>query len=371
MTDMLKSYNPADGQLIGQVPKTPLDTIPDIVEKSRKAQLTWASLPIDERIDYIERAAEKISRRVSEIGNLLGREMGKSLRRAVGEVQGCLYSRQTAEMVREGLKPQKITGPGIETVVEHIPLGVCAIISPWNYPVSMAHWMVIPALTAGNTVILKPSEETPLVAQAYVDALNEALPKDVLQIVQGADEQGSALVNMPGIAFIGFTGSKETGKKIMAGASGTLKRLILELGGKDPLIVMRDADINRAARFAVANSLENAGQMCVSTERVFVDEQIADKFIQRLADYIRNYKTGTFDDPEAFIGPIINTKQRQRIIEQIDDALNKGAKIIYGGANHPENFILPTILDGITDNMLIAQEETFGPVVCGWGDKEV
>lgn len=364
MDDMLRSYNPADGKLIDQIPKTPLDTIPYMIRESKEAQLKWAALSFDERIGFIEKAAEKVGLHLPEIAELLGREMGKNLKSAIGEVKGCLKARRTAEYVKEGLKPQVRSKPGIETVIEYLPLGVCAIISPWNYPVSMAHWMIIPALTAGNSVILKPSEETPLVSQAYVDALNEVLPKNVLQIVQGGIEHGSALVNSPDIAFIGFTGSKETGKKIMSSASKTLKRLILELGGKDPLIVLNDADIDTTARFAIINSIENSGQMCIATERIFVDERIADEFVQKLADYIKDYKIGTFDDPDAFVGPIINEKQRQLILDHIDDAIAKGAKLIYGGKDHPEHFVIPTILDGITDDMRIAKEETFGPVVC-------
>ena len=171
------------------------------------------------------------------------------------------------------------------TVIKYEPLGVCGIISPWNYPVSMAHWMIIPALTAGNSVVLKPSEETPLVAKAYVEALNEALPENLLQIVFGDDEQGKALVEAD-TDFIGFTGSMEAGRDIMRRAAAGLKPLIMELGGKDPLIVLEDADIEAAAGFAVANSLENAGQMCISTERVFVDRKIAGEFSKAAARYI-------------------------------------------------------------------------------------
>jgi acyl-CoA reductase-like NAD-dependent aldehyde dehydrogenase len=227
----------------------------------------------------------------------------------------------------------------------------------------MPHWLIIPALTAGNTVILKPSEETPLIAQAYVDIFNQVLPENVLQIIHGTDEQGKALVEAD-VSLIAFTGSQKAGKDIMKNAAEALKRLVMELGGKDPLIVMKDADIDQAVRFAVANSFNNAGQVCISTERIFVDEGIADEFEQKAAHYAQYYKVGPWNDQKANIGPIINDKQRNNIIRQIEDAIDKGAKVLGGGNKHPERYILPTVLTNVTDDMLIAKEETFGPVVC-------
>ncbi len=202
-----------------------------------------------------------------------------------------------------------------------------------------------------------------MVAQAYVDALNEELPPNVLQIVQGGDEQGNELVVSDGVDFIGFTGSREVGKKIMSNAAGTLKRVILELGGKDSLIVLKDADVEQAARFAIANSLENAGQMCISTERIFVDAAITDDFKKQLINFMQHYNRGANSD-QPVVGPIINANQRKRILNQIQDALSKGANIIYKGAVYPEQYISPMILDNITDEMQIAKEETFGPIVC-------
>lgn len=361
--ETLKSYNPASGEYIGEVRKTKLSEIESIVQKSQEAQINWADLTIDDRIKIIDKASKKVIKNKDKISGLLHREMGKSLRSAESEVLSCSYSIHTAQLVKNAIAPQVRSGHGIETIVNYTPLGVCAIISPWNYPVSMAHWMIIPALTAGNSVILKPSEETPLVAQAYVDALNEELPPNVLQIVQGGDEQGNELVVSDGVDFIGFTGSREVGKKIMSNAAGTLKRVILELGGKDSLIVLKDADIEQAARFAIANSLENAGQMCISTERIFVDATIADDFKRQLINYIQHYNRGANSD-QPVIGPVINANQRKRILNQIQDALSKGANIIYRGAVYPEQYISPMIIDNITDEMQIAKEETFGPIVC-------
>jgi len=366
MMETLKSYNPADGSLLGEVDITPVASLDEIVSKSAVAQKEWAALGIDRRIDILEKAGQVLVEQAEKIGMLLSMEMGKSFRRGIGEVKGCARSvPYVAASVKQALKPEIMEGYGRKTTIKYDPLGVCAIISPWNYPVSMAHWMMVPALVAGNSVILKPSEETPLVAKAYIDALNSILPENLVQVVYGDEEQGKALVRSA-VQFIGFTGSMEAGKHIMKAAAGGMKRIIMELGGKDPLIVLEDADIDEAAGFAVANSLENAGQMCISTERIFVDRKIAKAFEEKVVQYTAYYKTGPCTDPKAQIGPIINEKQRQRILHHIEDALSKGARLLAGCREdgHPPRYIIPTVLADITDDMLAASEETFGPLIC-------
>ena len=226
---------------------------------------------------------------------------------------------------------------------------------------AMAHWLIIPALVSGNSVIFKPSEDTPLIAEEYASAFKSVLPKNVLQIVHGDEEQGKVLVKSD-VNLIGFTGSKEVGKDIMKNSASGLKRLIMELGGKDPLIVMEDAEVDKAARFAVASSFENAGQMCTSTERIYVDEKVAELFEQRVTYYASHYQVGTWDNPNANIGPIINEKQRDIILNHIEDAKSRGARVLLE-KEHPEGFVSPTVITDIKDDMLIFQEETFGPVV--------
>lgn len=366
MSELLRSFDPATGDLLGEVRITPTDEINKMVERSAAAQKKWAALSINERIDILQKAGHALSNDSREIGRLLAMEMGKSWRRAVGEVSGSAGSiGYVASKVKEAVEPVVTEGYGSKTTIKYDPIGVCGIISPWNYPVSMAHWMIIPALTAGNSVILKPSEETPLVAKAYVDSLNKVLPEDLLQVVYGDEEQGKALVES-NVNFIGFTGSMEAGKHILKAAAEQLKPVMMELGGKDPLIVLEDANVDDAVSFAIANSLENAGQMCISTERIFVHESIAEEFEKKAAHYITYYKVGPFTDPQAHVGPIINDRQRKRILEHIDDALAKGARLLAGcnGAEHPERFVIPTILADVTEDMRTAKEETFGPVVC-------
>ena len=364
MSEQLKSYNPATNELVGQVDVTPASQIPVMVKNSQIAQKAWGTLSVEERIEYIVKATRQLEPKIQELGILLSKEMGKNYSRSSNEVYGCaIDAAHRTKEVKEAIKTQVFNGGGRETQLQYNPLGVCAIIAPWNYPMSMAHWMIIPALTAGNTVILKPSEETPLIAQAYVDNLNEVLPANALQIVQGAEEQGRALIQSD-VNFIGFTGSREVGQEIVRESAASLKRVMMELGGNDPLIVMKDANIRQAAGFAVGSSFENAGQMCIATERIYVDETISKDFEQIVVAIASQYKLGTWDDESAHIGPIINTAQRQLIIKHIDDAIAKGAKVLLGGTEHPDNFITPTVLSQITPDMLIAKEETFGPVVC-------
>jgi acyl-CoA reductase-like NAD-dependent aldehyde dehydrogenase len=226
----------------------------------------------------------------------------------------------------------------------------------------MANNLIVPALVAGNTVVFKPSEETPLVADAFVKILNQKLPEGVLQIIYGDGDQGKALVESQ-VNLIAFTGSQAVGKDIMARAAGGLKRLVMELGGNDPMIVLEDADISAAARFAVASSFENAGQMCTSTERIYVDKKIADTFEKLVVEVASRYKTGPWNMPGVNIGPIINPNQHAMIIDHIRDAESKGARILLGGSQQPERYIQPTVIADLTPEMIMEQEETFGPVV--------
>lgn len=364
MSTQLNSYNPANGEHLGSVAVTDAADIPAIVATSRQASTLWTQIPMEQRIALLEQAGVELVERAEELGELLSREMGKPLQSGINEVRGCGQSMASkARRVAEALAPVDHSSESTITRVSYEPLGVCAVISPWNYPMSMVHWMVVPALVAGNSVILKPSEETPLIAQAYADVLRRYLPENLLQVVHGADEQGKALVAAD-VNLIVFTGSRATGQRIMASAAGSLKRLILELGGKDPLLVLPDANLEDAARFAVSNSLENSGQMCIATERILVAEEVATIFEQLVIKLAEGYTTGPWNQPGVKLGPMINASQRQIVLEQIRDAVNKGAKVLLGGTEHPDYYIEPTVLTGITDDMLIAREETFGPVIC-------
>jgi succinate-semialdehyde dehydrogenase/glutarate-semialdehyde dehydrogenase len=354
MSTQLKSYNPANGEVVGEVAITDVAQINNIVATAHQAASEWRKVAIEQRAKILCDAGEALQQQAETVGQLIQDEMGKTLKRAIGEVDFCGRSLpgKVAKIVK-ALAPEVTTKGPMEMTVKYDPLGVCAAISPWNFPVMMPHSTVIPALMAGNAVVLKPSEETPLSAQAYVDILNQFLPAGLLQIIHGADEQGKALVKAD-VNMIAFTGSRAAGANILGAASGQLKRVMLELGGKDPLIVLDDADIEQAAAMAVANSNENAGQTCISTERIYVDQAIAPQFEQRMAELTQAVTTG----------PMVNERQRKHVIKQIDQAVAQGATVLAGGTDHPPAYVRPTVLGNVSDDMDIMQTETFGPVVC-------
>ncbi|MFK7883355.1 MAG: aldehyde dehydrogenase, partial [Phycisphaerales bacterium] len=315
------------------------------------------------RADIIRPAGARLVERAEELGELLSREQGKPIPEGIGEVRGCgARTSDEVDEIADAVQAQVLSGDGVQSTVYHDPYGVCAAITPWNFPMLMPHWMVLPALVAGNTVILKPSEETPLIAQAYADALNEFLPAGVLQVVHGR-EQGPALVQAD-VDLIAFTGSKATGQAIMRSAADGLKRVILELGSKDPLLVLEGADVEKAAMFAARNAFRNCGQVCVSTERIYVDRKLHQEFVSKLAEQAKAFTVGPCDDENASIGPMIHAKQKAHVARQIAEATAKGAAVIFGNEPRDGAFISPTVLDGVTHDMDIMTTETFGPVAC-------
>ena len=359
MENILASYNPATGEKLGEVKVSSPDEINECVARARKFALDWLKLGLDGRLSLIEKAWSAAESKAGELAELVSREMGKDIRRASGEVQGAVYGGPyIAKEAQAALQPKSV---GNGTTIEYRPLGVAAVISPWNYPLAMANNLIVPALMAGNPVVFKPSEETPLVADLFVRLLNQVLPEHALQIVHGTGVQGRGLVESQ-VNIIAFTGSRAAGKDIMARAAGGIKRLVMELGGNDPMIVLSDADVEAAARFAVGSSFENAGQMCTSTERIYVDEKIADQFESRVADIAALYKAGPWDMPGVNVGPIVNDRQHAMILEHIRDAQAKGARILLGGADQSAPYIHPTVIADMSEDMVMEQEETFGPV---------
>ena len=252
--ECLTSYNPANGEAVGEVPITQVDEIPAIVARARAAQPAWAALGVEGRAEVLKKVVPILADRVQQHAELITAEMGKPTKESVGEAKSLGYGLEhELDEIVDALSPEVIEDKRATSTIYHDPLGVVGAITPWNFPMSMPSWMLIPSLAAGNTVVFKPSEETPLCGQAYADALHEVLPEDVLIVVHGADEQGKAIVKSD-VDMIAFTGSREAGKHIMREASSSLKRLVLELGGKDPMIVLDDADVGRAAKFAAVNS---------------------------------------------------------------------------------------------------------------------
>ncbi len=356
----LTSYDPLNRAPLGDVPIAEPTHIPAIVLRAKQAQKSWAVLSLVERKQKVLQAYERLTAVEDPLALLISKEMGKDHRRASYEVAGTVQN--AAYFIHEIEQALQNESIGRNGEMQYRPLGVVAVISPWNYPLAMANNLLLPALVAGNSVVLKPSEETPLVADLFVKTLNQVLPEGVLQIAHGDAETGKALVNTE-INMVAFTGSLAAGKHIMASAASGLKRLVMELGGNDPLIVMASADIDEAVQFAVASSFENTGQMCTSTERIYVDDRIADEFEQKVVALASRYKAGAWDQHNVNIGPIVNPKQHANVLSQLEDAQNKGAKFLLGKHQYEMPYIQPTVVTDITPDMLLEKDETFGPVV--------
>ena len=360
MAEILTSYDPSNQEELGTVPVSTHAEVDKAIIRATEAAKGWKSLSIEERVQTIETAYAAAVSEIPKLTKLLATEMGKDQRRAMGEVHGTIYGGPyIADSAKDALKATHIG----RTALEYTPFGTVAVISPWNYPLAMANNLIVPALVAGNSVIWKPSEETPLIAQAFYDIIHSYFPENLLQIVHGDGQQGRMLVD-GNVNMIAFTGSQAVGKDIMQRSANSLKRLVMELGGNDPMIVMADADVQAAARFAVASSFENSGQMCTSTERIYVDQTVAEEFERSVVEIAGRYLVGPWNMTGVNIGPIINSRQHEKISTHIHDAIQKGAVLLLGSDNQQPPYIQPTVISGMKPEMLIEREETFGPLVC-------
>lgn len=356
----LASYDPSNNELVGQVTVASEQDVTQAITIAKQAQQAWQDLSADVRLQYIRQAYDRLQPHIDKLAMLISQEMGKDLHRATAEARGTAFSGPYyAEQAMAAFAPEQLDA---RTQVQYRALGVTAVISPWNYPLAMANNLLIPALMAGNTVILKPSEQTPLVADLFVSILNQTLPTGVLQVVHGDGRVGNMLVESE-VNMIAFTGSQQVGKAIMAKAASGLKRLVMELGGNDPMLVLADANLDAAAQYAVASSFENSGQMCTSTERVYVAQEVAELFEQKVVALAKRYRFGSWRDEAADIGPLVNNNQHQKVMTHINQAIDNGAKLLLGDANARAPYVPPTVLSDVNASMLIAQEETFGPVV--------
>jgi len=364
MGDTLTSIDPATGEELGRVDVADEGAVQAAVAAARAAQPRWASAGLDGRRDRLRQAAIALADRRDELAELLTREMGKPLREAQGEVAHCLDSMpELLDEQHAALAPDELADAHTLTRRYRDPFGVAAVITPWNFPLLMPHQLVLAALMAGNTVVLKPSEHTPLVAQAWARVLQAALPADTLRVVHGADATGRALVGAA-VDLVAFTGSREVGQQILARAGGQLKRVVLELGGKDPLVVLDDADLDAAARFAARNAYRNAGQVCVSTERIYVAAPIADAFEQRFVEEARQLVVGAGLDPKTRVGPMIDERQKAHVLRQVDEAVAAGARLVLDQGRGDGRFLPPLALADVDHSMAIMRDETFGPVAC-------
>ena len=365
----IEVLNPANGTLVAKTVNGSAENACDAVEAAAVAFKSWSKMPAKERASYLRKWHDLILENADDLGALMTAEQGKPLSEAIGEVK---YGAAFIEFYAEECK--RVMGDIIPTVandrrllVYKQPVGVVGCITPWNFPNAMITRKAAPAMAAGCTVVIKPDASTPLSALALCELAERAgIPAGVLNVVVGSDAQaiGEVLTQHEKIAKFTFTGSTAVGKILMAQCASTVKKISLELGGNAPFIVFDDANIDEAVTHCVATKFRNCGQTCVCTNRIFVHEAIASDFTEKLQHSISALKVADGFEEGAEIGPLINTQALEKMDVLMADALDKGAKVLLGGARHQlgENFYQPTLLSNVSDSMRLANEEIFGPI---------
>jgi succinate-semialdehyde dehydrogenase/glutarate-semialdehyde dehydrogenase len=359
----------ATGEEIARVPAMGAAETHAAIEAAHRAFPAWSKLLAKERSKIIRRWYELIIEHADELALLLTKEQGKPLAEAKGEI---IYGAAFVELFAEEAK--RVYGETIPThkpdarvIIMKQPIGVVAAITPWNFPSAMITRKVSPALAAGCTVVVKPAEDTPLSALALAELAQRAgVPKGVFNVVTAEDPVpvGRALTESPLVRMVTFTGSTEVGKILMEQAARTVKRVGMELGGNAPFIVFDDADIDRAVAGALASKFRNAGQTCVCANRFLVQDGVYDKFAEKLAAGVKKLKLGAGTETGVTVGPLINAAAIKKVEEHVADAVALGAHVVTGGkpSKLGGNFYEPTVLTGVTPQMKVAREETFGPV---------
>jgi acyl-CoA reductase-like NAD-dependent aldehyde dehydrogenase len=358
--------DPATGEIVGECPVATRADLDRAVEAARKAYKSWSGSSDDERKAAVARIADAIHANMEELAELLTREQGKPLN-GMGsrfELHGAeAWARHTGSL---DLPVEVLSDDETGRVELHRkPLGVVGSITPWNFPVLIAIWHIVPAIRTGNTVVIKPSPYTPLSTIRLVELLNDVLPPGVLNVVAGRDDLGQMMTEHPDIQKIVFTGSCPTGKKVMQTAAATLKRVTLELGGNDAGIVLPDAKPKEIAEGLFWGAFINNGQTCAALKRLYVPDAIYDEVCETLVDYAANVPVGNGLDENSVLGPIQNKMQYDKVVDLVEDAKRNGARVLCGGeAPGGDGFFYPvTIMADATDGMRIVDEEQFGPVL--------
>ena len=360
--------NPFNGDVIGNVPSLTTDDVNDAVAASHEAQITWAAKTAKERAELLQKWADLIDANKEDLAIIMTAEQGKPLTESRGEVgYANSFIRWFAE---EGKRVYGDVIPANQTQLRHVilkqPVGVCAAITPWNFPAAMITRKAAPALAAGCTMIIKPATETPFSALALAVLAEQAgIPAGVIQVVTGKSSTiGDILTGDPRIHKLSFTGSTEVGRTLMAQCAPTIKKLSLELGGNAPFIVFDDADLEKAAEGLIASKYRNAGQTCVCANRVYVQDSIKDKFLDVFVKKVAELNVGNGMDEGVDIGPLINKKALDKVQALLKDALDKGATLITGGSTNGASELSynPTVITDISSDMDIAHEEIFGPI---------
>lgn len=367
MTMKIRSLNPATEEVLEEFPAADAAHVRSAVDRARKAQPRWAQTPVAQRAAVLDRAAAIIRKRESELERMLTEEEGKVLKESHWEVpDSALRLDFFAQAAEEVLRPEDGVVPGrfhFRNVRK--PVGVIGAIKPWNFPFTIPIWAIGPAVVLGNTVVFKPSELTSRMGRVVGEIFREAgLPDGVLEIVYGADETGKAVVDSDA-EMISFVGSQAAGREIMRASADKLRKLALELGGKDPMVVLADADFDAAVAAAVLGAFRNAGQVCCSVERTYVEAPIFDKFLEAAEARTKAMRVGPGLDPASDMGPMVSDEQRRRVRTHIDDARGKSERVIDGGQKLPDRgfFQTPVIVVNPREDSRVLREENFGPIL--------
>ncbi|WDF75264.1 aldehyde dehydrogenase family protein (plasmid) [Novosphingobium sp. KACC 22771] len=372
-----ETRNPATGDLLARVAQGGAEDVDRAVKAARAAfEGPWRRMKPAERQRIMLRLADLVEEHFEELAMLDTLDLGAPVSRTIlgkGRAGALLrYYAGQATLIAGDTLPNSAPGDVLSHTLKE-PIGVVAAINPWNGPIGMSVWKAAPVLASGCTMVMKPAEQTPLSALRFGELCLEAgVPEGVINVLTGLGDAGAALSSHPGIDKIAFTGSTGVGEKILHAAASTMKRVSVELGGKSPNIVFADADLDKAVPAAAMAVFANAGQICSAGTRLFVQRSIHDEFMARLADYTRTIRVGDPLDPETQIGPVVSAPQMERILSFIEGAGQEGARTLVGGARMGGDgldkgfFVEPTIFTGVADDMTIAREEVFGPVLCAF-----
>jgi aldehyde dehydrogenase (NAD+) len=368
-----ENRNPANQDLVGTFQASNKDDVEAAVSAAAEAYKSWRLVPAPKRAEYLYAIGALMKERKEELARIETREMGKVLQETRGDVQEGIDTAMLAAGEGRRLFGDTVPSelPNKAGWSERHPIGVCALITPWNFPMAIPTWKLFPALICGNTVVMKPASDTPHSVVALVELCQEAgIPDGVVNLVTGGGgELGGALVNHPKVRVISFTGSSEVGRKIGEVGGRLLKRVSLELGGKNAQIVMEDADLELALEGVVWGAFGTTGQRCTATSRLILHTPIKKKFVEMLVERVRALKLGDGLDESMDIGPLVSESQRQSVHRYVEIGKKEGAILACGGEPYHEGdakkgwFYKPTVFDGVKNSMRIAQEEIFGPVL--------
>lgn len=371
----IRSINPSNfNEVVGTIPDSNLEDLDDAVQAAKKAGRSWRNLSAVDRGNFLHKAADILENHVDEIGEIATREMGKVLHEMKGEVKrGVAILRYFAQ---EGMRQTGEVLPSAQSnnflFTKRVPIGVVGIITPWNFPVAIPLWKIAPALIYGNTVVIKPASETGVTAVKIVEVFNKAgIPAGVINLINGRGSIiGQGMVEHKDIQAISFTGSNGVGKQIASCMAARGGKYQLEMGGKNPVIVLEDADLDLAANLTVAGAMKQTGQRCTATSKVFVQSSVYEHFKEKVMEKVQSLKVGPGLSNGIDMGPLASKNQLDTVVSYIDKGLSEGANLLAGG-KIPEGseftngfFIEPTVFENVTNDMVIAKEEIFGPVLC-------